>query len=721
MSRSNVASSILFITQNGQRASVPFGVAPDCSHSLMAFATYIIGPTPFPEFSAVVMLDDIQVMYYDSISRKAVHCVHNGSTCHDEEQSEAGVIFRDMYSSMKGRAFFLKDHLNHTDGVHVHQRLAGCELLNNDNPGLLRTWDAFDQQKKEQYNFNAEKNNFQVELSWKIWDNVKSLRMKFLYENVYHPICIKVLQRYLKMRKNEVMRIVKPRVRLLKKKVSRGLQMTCLATGFYPRHINLTLFRDGEPVDEDRITGGVVLPNGDGTYQMRKSVVISGEELEERCIYNCTVKQLILDNKLDLTFVSDVAENEQGSPRVYVVSGAVLLFGSVIFIAGLVLWKRRHLYDSHSLMALATYIFGQTPFPEFSVVVMLDDLQIAYYDSTKWITSYRSQSNSKYYEEEQKDANIVFRDMFYDMRDRALFLKDQQNHTDGVHVHQRLVGCDILNNDKPGPIHYWDAFGGQNMEEFVFDIDKHSIQIKRPWLIMWDDLKRVHENLMYTNVYHPICIKILRRYLSIERNNVMKKVKPRVRLLKKKVSRGLQMTCLATGFYPRHINLTLFRDGEPVDEDRITGGVVLPNGDGTYQMRKSVVISGEELEDQFVYNCTANYLNFDNKLDIVFDAGEHDFGSFSLSVVVCFLLFVFGSIFILIAVIVWRKRQAGSGSSQHDYDRPRQTQHLEKKKYVQSFKPILKRSSHMIPGLKPDALQVIRFARSQRVVLWIRR
>ncbi|KAL0185782.1 hypothetical protein M9458_017452, partial [Cirrhinus mrigala] len=57
------------------------------------------------------------------------------------------------------------------------------------------------------------------------------------------------------------------------------LQICCLTTGFYPRHINLTLFRDDQPVNDDQITGEEILPNGDRTYQMRKSLVISEEEL----------------------------------------------------------------------------------------------------------------------------------------------------------------------------------------------------------------------------------------------------------------------------------------------------------------------------------------------------------------------------------------------------------------------------------------------------------
>ncbi|XP_073673121.1 major histocompatibility complex class I-related gene protein-like [Garra rufa] len=312
------------------------------SHSLMAFATYIIGQTPFPEFSAVVMLDDLQVMYYDSTTRQAVHRSYNDSTHYDEEKSDAGVIFRDMYNDMKTRAFYLKEHLNHTDGVHVPQRLAGCELLNDDKPGPLQTWDAFDQQHKEEFIFNEEKNNFQIELPWIMWDHLQFLHIKFLYKNVYHPVCIKVLQSYLQMKKNNVMRKVKPRVRLLRKMLpdSQGLQISCLATGFYPRHINLTLFRDGQLVDDDQITGGEILPNGDGTYQMRKSLVIREEELREGHKHNCTMKHLSLDNKLDITF--DVAESDPGSFSLSVVfSVLVFICVAVLIITALITWRKR--------------------------------------------------------------------------------------------------------------------------------------------------------------------------------------------------------------------------------------------------------------------------------------------------------------------------------------------------------------------------------------------
>ncbi|XP_051758592.1 hereditary hemochromatosis protein homolog [Ctenopharyngodon idella] len=128
-------------------------------------------------------------------------------------------------------------------------------------------------------------------------------------------------------------------------------------------------------------------------------------------------------------------------------------------------------------------------------------------------------------------------------------------------------------------------------------------------------------------------------------------------------SQGLQISCLATGFYPRHINLTLFRDGQPVDDDQITGGEILPNGDGTYQMRKSLVISAEELREKHKYNCTMKHLNLDNKLDITFvsDVAECDPGPFSLSVVISVLVLLCVAVLIITALIIWRKKRRAAG------------------------------------------------------------
>ena len=74
---------------------------------------------------------------------------------------------------------------------------------------------------------------------------------------------------------------------------------------------------------------------------------------------------------------------------------------------------------SHSLWALITLIIGDTPFPEFSVVVMLDDIQVAYYDSNENNLIYR-QYESEHEEEDKKDASFIFEAEHEDMRTRQL-------------------------------------------------------------------------------------------------------------------------------------------------------------------------------------------------------------------------------------------------------------------------------------------------------------
>ncbi|KAL7862757.1 hypothetical protein SRHO_G00117410 [Serrasalmus rhombeus] len=114
---------------------------------------------------------------------------------------------------------------------------------------------------------------------------------------------------------------VKPRVRLIQRRrlVSGWDGVTSLAIGFYPRHINLTILRDGQPVPDHLTSGGDLLPNGDRIYQMRKNLELSEEELKKHS-YTCTVTHLSLDNKLDVhlgTESQSVTENSSADSELF--------------------------------------------------------------------------------------------------------------------------------------------------------------------------------------------------------------------------------------------------------------------------------------------------------------------------------------------------------------------------------------------------------------------
>ncbi|XP_057184257.1 class I histocompatibility antigen, Gogo-B*0102 alpha chain-like isoform X3 [Triplophysa rosa] len=226
----------------------------------------------------------------------------------------------------------------------------------------------------------------------------------------------------------------------------------------------------------------------------------------------------------------------------------------------------------------------------------------------------------------------------------------------GVLAFQRLVLCELKDNGEPGQMITRDAFEGSTTDELRYIENSFTYQ---GTLNVTAQVLNIHLEISkwrHEHLYYPFCIKLLKAYLEKRRNQVNRKVTPRVRIIKKTFlnSRGSQVSCLATGFYPRHINLTLFRDGQPVTDD-VTGGDLLPNDDGTYQMRKILKISAEEQREKHKYTCTATHVSLDNKLDISL---ESDHGTPIKPVISSILTVLALLIVTVVAVIIWRKRNA---------------------------------------------------------------
>ncbi|KAI4874618.1 hypothetical protein NFI96_026659, partial [Prochilodus magdalenae] len=77
-----------------------------------------------------------------------------------------------------------------------------------------------------------------------------------------------------------------PEIRIFEKQSTGSITVTCHVTGFYPRPVQVDwLGPDLQPVDE-----GVreVLPNEDGTYQTRRSLIVPEEDVGKHT-YSCVV------------------------------------------------------------------------------------------------------------------------------------------------------------------------------------------------------------------------------------------------------------------------------------------------------------------------------------------------------------------------------------------------------------------------------------------------
>ncbi|XP_061574031.1 major histocompatibility complex class I-related gene protein-like [Cololabis saira] len=272
----------------------------------------------------------------------------------------------------------------------------------------------------------------------------------------------------------------------------------------------------------------------------------------------------------------------------------------------------------HSLSVLLTYLSKPTQFPQFSGVLMLDDIQVGYYDSeTKEVKKVGAGGEKGEKLEVIQFALDGLKNNMEDMKNRLEITRIQKQLTSpGVYVHQRMFVCEVQEDDQHNFVTFRDSANGVDADRVEYNMNKFQYSGGDGWDFKLNPKEQDDEQKNFSDEYEPFCVGTLRRLLVSEKNLLMRHVQPRLHLLSQPRGGGAQITCLATDFYPRHINLALLRDGEPVDEEEMTVGSVLPNGNGLYQLRKTLVMVEKELQRKHKYTCVASPLSSDNRPDV---------------------------------------------------------------------------------------------------------
>ncbi|XP_024118808.1 BOLA class I histocompatibility antigen, alpha chain BL3-7 isoform X2 [Oryzias melastigma] len=252
---------------------------------------------------------------------------------------------------------------------------------------------------------------------------------------------------------------------------------------------------------------------------------------------------------------------------------------------------------THSLQYFYTSSSGIHNFPEYVSVGVIDDVQISHCDSfTKTSTAKQEWMNSvtdEYPLYWQEETTTCMKNQL-DFKMNIQITKERFNQTNGVHVFQRMYGCEW--DDETEEVKGFEQFG-YNGEDFIaFDLETESwIAAKQQAFTTkqkWDHLKHIRE---YEKHYFTMeCVNWLRKYLNCGRNSLVKTVSPSVSLLQK--SSSSPISCHATGFYPNRAELLWKKDGEEIHEG-VEKGQILPNNDGTFQMSVDLQLpSGEEMQ-----------------------------------------------------------------------------------------------------------------------------
>ncbi|XP_067834115.1 class I histocompatibility antigen, F10 alpha chain-like [Heptranchias perlo] len=311
------------------------------SHSLRYFFTSMTPIPGFPEFVVVGYVDEAQFVEYNSERRTMIPRQRWMEESEGPEYWE-GNTRNAQISERTGKVAIeiLSTRTNQSGGIHTYQRMYGCDLGDD---GTTRGFVQYAWDGEDLINFDKDQMVWVTPVQWgeitkNKWDQNKA--MKQGVKGYLEGTCIEWLRKYLEYGKRELMAVT-PQVFLSVDKASdtKPAQLSCLVTGFYPRDIELTLLRNGRPISDTDSTG--ILPNHDGTYQIKRWVEIGPED---GATYSCQVdhssKAGVETRDWDGTF--RVTPGSSEGPNLGLIVGIVL--AAVVLIAlviGAVVWKKR--------------------------------------------------------------------------------------------------------------------------------------------------------------------------------------------------------------------------------------------------------------------------------------------------------------------------------------------------------------------------------------------
>ncbi|XP_077340072.1 antigen-presenting glycoprotein CD1d-like [Lithobates pipiens] len=113
------------------------------------------------------------------------------------------------------------------------------------------------------------------------------------------------------------------------------------------------------------------------------------------------------------------------------------------------------------------------------------------------------------------------------------------------------------------------------------------------------------------------CHWLALRFSTAGMEEYSRKIQPQVYITKKLDTFGTEVLCMVTGFYPKPINVSLWKENKM---EEVLSTITLPNGDGTYQITVSSTVNSAE--QQSVY-CQVEHSSLKEPLIVHFDEIHH--------------------------------------------------------------------------------------------------
>lgn len=251
---------------------------------------------------------------------------------------------------------------------------------------------------------------------------------------------------------------------------------------------------------------------------------------------------------------------------------------------------------SHSLRYSFSLLSETLPgAPQYSVVGYVDDVPVIGYTSESGRAAPRAPWMERITDQEPQyweEISETFEEVKEKLRDTLRNQMEQKNQAPGLHVFQTMVGCELLEDGMKWFERY--AYDGSNYSS-IMDTETVTVDRGNP-----------EESLE--------CMKDLKKILQYGDESLRRRVAPQTSASQRKTGDCTFLIGYAYGFYPRDIEVKWVQNGVEMPWE---SSEILPNPDGTYQVRATVEVQeGDDVKD---YEFHVNHRSLPEIVTVTYD------------------------------------------------------------------------------------------------------
>ncbi|XP_073404809.1 class I histocompatibility antigen, F10 alpha chain-like isoform X2 [Dendrobates tinctorius] len=308
------------------------------SHSLRYYYTGVSAPgSGLPEYSMVGYVDDREIVNYNTDSGRCRPKVQW------MEKVEDGYWERERQNGKQGEAVFRHNvrtamsRFNQSGGFHIVQVMYGCERTHD---GSITGYQQHGYDGREFMALDTQTGIYiptmaQAQITTQRWNSPEE-RVGEEDKNYLEKICIEWLQKHVENGREDLERRVRPNVMVSSQEKGDTMKLHCHVYGFHPRPVDVKWMKNGEDEVHSYETTNV-LPNPDGTYQIRVSAEVTPKDGDS---YSCNVDHSSLRETLNIVWEPKLSVTVTTVVVPVVIAVAVVTLLAVVI--GVFIYKRKN-------------------------------------------------------------------------------------------------------------------------------------------------------------------------------------------------------------------------------------------------------------------------------------------------------------------------------------------------------------------------------------------